>query len=72
MGYDRFVGSLSFDGEAEVIADLRLDGNVALASRRDSIRPANTKRSDVRKILAAAALHFEELVELWEEVHGKA
>jgi hypothetical protein len=61
-----------FTGETEAIVDLRLDGTVALAQRNDTVRPANAKRSDVKKILSAAALHFEELVELWEEVRGKA
>ena len=65
------MGQLSFAGETEVISDLRLDGNVTLARRQDSVRPANAKRSDVKKILAAAARHFEELVKLWEEVPGK-
>jgi hypothetical protein len=58
--------------ETEVIVDLLSNGNVALANRKDSIRPRNAKRSDVKRILAAAALHFDKLVELWEEVHGKA
>jgi hypothetical protein len=61
-----------FACETEVIVDLRLDGNVALADRKDSIRPANAKRADVKKILAAAALHFDELGWLWEEIRGKA
>jgi hypothetical protein len=61
-----------FAGETEAIADLRLDGTVALAKRNDAIRPANAKRSDVKKILNAAALHFEEIAGLWEEIHGKA
>ncbi len=61
-----------FASETQVIVDLRADGNVALADRKDSIRPASAKRSDVRKILVAAALHFEELLSLWEEIHGKA
>jgi hypothetical protein len=43
-----------------------------LAERDDAVRPANAKRSDVKKILMGAALHFEELVGLWEETHGKA
>jgi uncharacterized protein DUF4160 len=55
--------------ETEAIVDLRLDGNVALAKRKDSVRPAG-KRSDVKKILNVAALHFEELAELWEKIHG--
>jgi hypothetical protein len=61
-----------FASETEVIVNLRPDGNVALADRKDAIRPANAKRSDLKKILAAAARHFEELAVLWEEVHGKA
>jgi hypothetical protein len=32
-----------FAGETEVIVDLRLDGNVALAKRNDAIRPSGTK-----------------------------
>jgi hypothetical protein len=51
--------------------DLLKDGFVALAARKDAVRPANAKRSDVKKILEAAAAHHEELVELWEEIHGK-
>jgi hypothetical protein len=58
-----------FAGETEAIIDLRLDGAVALMKRGDAIRPANAKRSDVRKILNAAALHFEELAALWEAMH---
>jgi hypothetical protein len=61
-----------FFGEAEVIFDLRADGAVALAARRDAIRPADAKRSDVRKILNIAVRHFEELVALWEGTHGDA
>jgi hypothetical protein len=61
-----------FLGETEAIADLRSDGNVSLASRKDAIRPANAKRSDVSKILNTAALHFDELAALWEEIHGNA
>jgi hypothetical protein len=61
-----------FASETEVIVDLRLDGTVAISKRNDAIRPADTKRSDVKKILNIAALHFGELAELWEEIHGKA
>jgi hypothetical protein len=61
-----------FHGETEAIADLRRDGTVALAERKDAIRPANAKKSDVKKILTAAAQHFEELTALWEEIHGQA
>ena len=61
-----------FLGETEAIIDLRSDGNVALAERSDAVRLGNAKRSDVRKILEAAAAHFTELVGLWEGIHGQA
>jgi uncharacterized protein DUF4160 len=58
-----------FAGETEAIVDLQLDGSVALARRDDAVRPTNAKRSDVKKILSAAAEHFEELAALWEAIH---
>jgi hypothetical protein len=61
-----------FAGETEAIVDLRLHDTVGLSKRNDAIRPSGTKRSDVKKILSVAAQHFEELAELWEEIHGKA
>jgi|SRR5580704_1130931 hypothetical protein len=61
-----------FAGETEVIVDLRLGGTVAISNRNDAIRPSDAKRSDVKKILNTAALHFVELTGLWEEIHGKA
>jgi hypothetical protein len=60
-----------FIAETEAIVDLRPDNNVSLADRNDAVRPATAKRSDVRKILNAAALHFEDLVALWESIHGQ-
>ena len=60
-----------FLSETEVVVDLRFDGNIALADRKDAIRPANSKRTDVKKILNAAAQHFDELIALWEEIHGE-
>jgi Domain of unknown function (DUF4160) len=59
-----------FAGEAEVIVDLGADGNVTIANRPDRVRPGNAKRSDVRRILKSAAEHFDELVSLWERMHG--
>jgi hypothetical protein len=59
-----------FIANAEVIVDLRHDGTVSLANRRDAVRPANAKRSDIRRIVKAAADHFDELVELWERMHA--
>ena len=61
-----------FQGETEVIVDLLLSGNVALASRKDAIRPLGAKRSDVTKILNAAARNFDALAALWEGIHGNA
>jgi hypothetical protein len=55
--------------EAEVIVDLRGDRSVALSKRPDAIRPGNAKRSSVRRILRAAAEHFDKLVQLWEKMH---
>jgi len=60
-----------FASETEVIVDLRMDGTVAISNRNDAIRPADAKRSDVKRILNTAALHFMELAELWGEIHGK-
>ena len=60
-----------FYAGTEVIIDLLADGNVALAEREDVIRPASAKRSDVRKVLNAAAENFEELAVLWEAARGE-
>jgi hypothetical protein len=60
-----------FYGDTEAIVDLRADRTVALAKRRDAVRPPNTKRADVKKILNAAAERFDDLAALWESVHGK-
>jgi hypothetical protein len=59
-----------FTGETEVIVDIGIDEDVPLADRPDCIRPANAKRSDVRRILRLAAEHFDELVSLWEKMHA--
>jgi hypothetical protein len=59
-----------FYGGVEVIVELKLDGTVALAARKDAIRPGHGKRADVRHVLATAAQHFEELAALWEEHYG--
>ena len=52
-----------------VVVDLLDDRTVALASREDAIQPANAKRSDVKRILRAAAEHFDVLVAAWEKMH---
>jgi hypothetical protein len=56
--------------EIEVIVDLRADGSISLAHRTDAIRPGNGSRADIRHVLAVAAEHFDELVNLWEKHHG--
>jgi len=58
-----------FSGDTRAIIDLREDRTVALADRVNAVRPANAKRSDVKRILRAAAEHFDELMALWEETH---
>ena len=59
-----------FLSETEIVIELGIDGNVRLSNRKDAVRPANAKRADVRKLLIKAAEHFDELIELWERVHG--
>ena len=56
----------------EVIVDLIGGGErrVALADRRDAIRPGNAGRSDVKHILQVAAEHFDTLALLWEDAHA--
>ena len=56
--------------ESTVIVDLLADGTVAQSGRRDAVKPANAKRSDVQRILRTAEEHADELRELWEKTHG--
>jgi hypothetical protein len=60
-----------FVAEISVVVDLLPDGKIAKSARRDAVRPSNAKRSDVRRILDAAAAHVVELNELWEAMHGQ-
>jgi len=53
----------------EVVVQLGAERTVTLASRNDAIQPKDAKRSDVRKILNAAATHFDALVDAWEKMH---
>ena len=55
-----------------VIVELHRGGGVSESFRRDAIKPANAKRSDVRRILAVAATYRDELWALWEATHGTA
>lgn len=55
-------------GDTVAIVVLRGDGTVELADRKDAIIPAGAKRSDVRKILAAAGEHFDQILAAWERM----
>jgi len=61
-----------FYAETEVIVELRNrpQREVARANRTDAVRPGNASHSDVRHILEVAAVHFEELLKLWEDAHA--
>jgi hypothetical protein len=61
-----------FYAETEVIVDLLTAPvrGVAVANRRDAVRPGNAKRSDVKHILGVAAAHLDELIGLWEQAHA--
>ena len=57
---------------AEVVIDLLPNGRVVRSRRAKSVKPANARKSDVRRILIVAAAHVEELQTLWEKAHGQA
>ena len=59
-----------FMAATEIIVDLKQNRTVALADRKDAVRSADAKSSDVRKLLKEAAEHFDELVDLWRRIHG--
>jgi hypothetical protein len=56
-----------FYAEVEVIVELRRDGTVLLADRKDAVRPRKGSRADVRHVLAVAGNHFDELIALLEK-----
>jgi hypothetical protein len=56
-----------FCAEVEVIVELRRDGLVLLADRKDAVRPRNGSRADVRHVLTVASNHFDELIALLEK-----
>lgn len=60
-----------FYAETEAILELRERArDVVLADRSDAVRPGNAKRADVKRILNVAAVHFDQLIELWREAHA--
>jgi hypothetical protein len=61
-----------FYAETEAVVELRIafGREVLLPDRIDAVRPGNAKRSDVRRVLEAAAAHFDELFELWRQAHA--
>jgi hypothetical protein len=56
-----------FVGSGTAIVDLRADGSVDLAKRDDNT--CGLTRSEIRKVLDAAAEAFHALAELWEKMH---
>jgi len=56
-----------FYAEVEAIVELRRDGTVLLAGRKDAVRPRNGSNADVRHVLAVASKHFDELIVLLEK-----
>lgn len=53
----------------EVVVELGVN-EVRFARRRDHTRPANAKKSDVKRIMTVAAKYRDELQALWEATHG--
>jgi hypothetical protein len=52
----------------EVILELLIVARaIRLADRKDRVKPANAKRSDISHVVTLAAEHFDELVQLWED-----
>jgi len=60
-----FVGSPT---GPEVIVALLPDGTVDLADRKDAVNGAN--RTEIKKVLRSAQLHFDRLVQLWDRMHN--
>jgi hypothetical protein len=56
-----------FYAEVEAIVELRLDGTVLLAGRKDAVRPRNGSKADARHVLAVASKHFDELIAFLEK-----
>jgi hypothetical protein len=60
----------AFYAQTEAIVELRRESRqVALAARRDAVRPGGARRSDVKHILQVAAEDFDVLCKLWEDAH---
>jgi hypothetical protein len=59
-----------YHGRTQVIVEVFADGKTREADRWNSVRPANAKRGDVRRILRVAEEHGAELWALWEQTHG--
>lgn len=54
-------------GSGQVIVDLRADRTVSLAKRPDAV--VGVTKSELRKVLRAAAEHFDALAAAWERMH---
>lgn len=53
-----------------VIVELGKNRSIHLAGRNDAIRPGSAKRNQVRHVLVVAQQHYDDLMELWEEMRG--
>jgi len=55
-----------------IIVDIEINGTVALSKRNDPVNMGKTKRSDVRKILAAARDGYDAILVAWRNMSGNA
>lgn len=82
MGSKRFGGVLfiahpddhdprhlhAFVGDGRVIIVLTPGNRVIVPNRRDAVK--NAKPAEVRRVVNLAVRRFDELVQLWEKMHG--
>jgi len=52
----------------ELVIDIDAMGKIRLSQRKDAVRPANAKASDIRRVLEIASRHSDELIDLWNEM----
>jgi hypothetical protein len=57
-----------FYAGVEVVVEF-VDQKAVLSSREKAVVPSTAKRSDIKKILTAAAENAELLLSLWEQIH---
>jgi hypothetical protein len=57
--------------ETVAIVVLKPNREVRLAKKVTAIKPRDAKRTDVRKILDAAAEHYDDIVTAWERMQDE-